>query len=361
MKRKIPIAILGVLLVVLMVITFAFFGCKPSEAADVEATEEVAAEESAQEDASTESAATEEEVVAETSLNFGITNPSTYEWYTNAVQGFTDYCTENNIEVTYLQTQEAQSALEQVDHVDQMIASDLDAIGIIVSDGDVLVSAVEACKEAGIPVGTPGAEVNIEKFSPNDVDVRIVGGNYGPAYDLGIYMGEVLGGEGNVVIVYGVPGIGVADDRDAGVNDGLAEYSGITVLDDQPGNWDPEISYNVVSDFLTKYDKIDAVFGGFDGGALAAYQAAEAVGRESEMKFFGFDGAVAAFESIAKNELQATVDMNSYNLGYLLARDLHRAVTYSKFQQTYLEVNYEIVTRDNLLEYAPEYADMYVE
>lgn len=360
MKRRIPITVVGILLVVLMVVTFAFFGCKTSEAAEGETAEEAVAGETAEEDAPAEDTA-EEEVVAEASLKFGITNPSTYEWYTSCVQGFTDYCTENNIEVVYMQTQEAQNSLEQVDHVDQMIASNLDAIGIIVSDADVLVSSVEACKEAGIPVGTPGAEVNIEKFSANDVDVRIVGGNYMPAFNLGKYMGEVLGGEGNVVIVYGIPGIGVADDRDSGVNDGLAEYPGITVLDDQPGNWDPEISYNVVSDFLTKYDNIDAVFGGFDGGALAAYQAAEAVGRESEMKFFGFDGQVVAFEAIAKNEMQATVDMNSYNLGYLLARDLHRAATYPKFQKTYLEVNYEVVTRDNLLEYAPEYADMFVE
>ena len=53
--------------------------------------------------------------------------------------------------------------------------------------------------------------------------------------------------------------------------------------------------------------------------------------------------------------------MNSYNLGYLLARDLHRAVIYPKFLKTYLEVNYKVVARENILEYAPEYKDIYVE
>jgi len=356
MKSKVPLIVMCVLIVALTVTTFSFFGCKA--VASVEnTTEEIAAETTVV----TEESVTEtKEAVAGTSLKFGLTNPSTYEWYTSCAQGFQDYCKENNIEVVYMQTKEAQNAIEQVDHVDQMIASDLDAIGIIVSDGNVLVSAVEACQKAVIPVGTPGAEINIPKFAENDVDVRIVGGNYQPGYNLGKYMSEIMGGEGNVVIIFGIPGIGVAVDRDKGVTDALAESPGIKILDDQPGNWDPEKSYNVMSDFLTKYDKIDAVFGGFDGGAMAAYQAAQAVGREKEMKFFGFDGQVAAFESIAKGEMQATVDMNSYNLGYLLARDLHRSVVYPKFQSTYLEVNYKVVTRDNLLEYAPEYTDKFV-
>lgn len=339
--------IIGKLGLILMLLTLfsaiVFTGC------------EKAGEEKTELDTDQEMQKDEQKV--KTDLRFGITNPSTYEWYTDCAQGFKDYCSEMGIEVVYMQTQEAQNALEQVDHVDQMIASDLDAVGIIVSDGDILVSAVEACKKAGIPVGTPGAEVNIEKFSENDVDVRIVGGNYKPAYNLGKYIGESLGGEGNVVIVYGIPGIGVAEDRDKGVRDGLSEYPGIQILDDQPGMWDPEKTYNVMSDYLTKFEKIDAVFGGFDGGALACIQAAEAVGRKSEMKFFGFDGADAAFEAIAKKELQGTVDMNSYNLGYLLARDLHRAATYPKFQQTYVEVNYKVVTRENFIDYAPEYSD----
>jgi len=359
MKTKKPIILL---IAVVMLATLFLFGCSgkiisTGEEETVQAT--VAQEETAVEETTSSSA--EQEVVQEEKLKFGITNPSTYEWYTNCVQGFTDYCEANNIEVVLMQTQASQDAVEQVNHVEQMIAQNLDAIGIIVSDGNVLVSSVEACHAAGIPVGTPGAEINIPKFADNDVDVRIVGGNYTPALKLGEYMGQVMGGKGNVVIVSGIPGIAVSDDRDNGVNDGLKSYPDIKVLDDQPGNWDTEKVYNVMSDFLTKFDKIDAVFGGFDGGTLSCYQAAQAVGREKEMKFFGFDGAVAAFEAVAKGEMDATVDMNSYNLGYLLARDLHRAVTYPKFQKTYLEVNYKVVTRENILDYAPEYKDIYVE
>lgn len=359
---KIKKVIFSLLITVSMLTTLILFGCNGSiisSGADETAQVTVAQEETTAQETAAES--TSQEVVQEVTLKFGITNPSTYEWYTNCVKGFTDYCAENNIEVVSMQTQVSQDAVEQTNQVDQMIAQGLDAIGIIVSDGDVLVSSVEACHTAGIPVGTPGAEINIPKFAANDVDVRIVGGNYTPALNLGKYMGQVMGSKGNVVIVSGIPGIGVSDDRDKGVNDGLKEYPDIKVLDDQPGMWDTEKTFNVMSDFLTKFDKIDAVFGGFDGGSLACFQAAQAVGREKDMKFFGFDGAVAAFEAVAKGEFEATVDMNSYNLGYLLARDLHRAVLYPKFQKTYLEVNYKVVTRENILEYAPELKDIYIE
>ncbi|MHB1275579.1 MAG: sugar ABC transporter substrate-binding protein [Candidatus Humimicrobiaceae bacterium] len=355
--RKVSLLFLTVLVALSLITTLFLTSCDQVVTTGDNDTGTVV--ETTQATATTEEPAETTGAVAATTLKFGITNPSTYEWYTNCVQGFTDYCNENNIEVVAMQTQASQDAVEQTNHVDQMIAQSLDAIGIIVSDGNVLVSAVEACHKAGIPVGTPGAEINIPKFADNDVDVRIVGGNYTPAFNLGKYMGQVMGGKGNVVIVRGIDGINVSDDRDKGVKDGLKEYPDIKVLDDQPGNWDTEKTYNVMSDMLTKFDKIDAVFGGFDGGTLACYQAAQAVGREKEMKFFGFDGAAAAFEAIAKKQMDATVDMNSYNLGYLLARDLHRAVTYPKFQKTYLEVNYLVTTRENLLQYFPEYTDIF--
>jgi ABC-type sugar transport system substrate-binding protein len=287
-------------------------------------------------------------------LVFGFTNPSTDGWYTNNFKGFKTYCDENGIKVLYMQTQKPQDALEQVSHIEQMLAKKVDGIGISVSDANILKVSVEAANKAGIPVGTNGAEINFPIFGKNDVDVRVIGSNYEPAKKLGLYIAELLKGKGNVVVVSGIPGIGVSEDRNKGIIDGCKE-GGLTVLDSQPGNWDQEKTYNVMADYLTKFRKIDAVFGGYDDGALACYQAAKAVGREKEMMIFGYDGTKQVRDSIAKGELRGGVDMNSYNMGYLMAQGLHRAATFPNYQRSVIQVEFKIITKDNLKVLYPEY------
>jgi ABC-type sugar transport system, periplasmic component len=343
-------------LVTVLILAFAFAGisCKAANTTAA-ATTTAAAETIAAETTAAAVTTATETPVAEKKLVFGFTNPSTDAWYTNNAKGFKDYCDANGIEAQIMQTQKPQDALEQVDHIDQMITKKVDAIGVSVSDANVLVDSVKKANAAKIPIGTNGAEINLPIFGANDVDVRVVGSNYEPAKKLGLYIATLLGGKGNVAVVSGIPGIGVSEDRNKGIIDGCKE-GGLTVLDSQPGNWDSEKTYNVMADYLTKFNKIDAVFGGYDDGALACYQAAKAVGREKEMKFFGFDGTKPVFDSIAKGEISGDVDMNSYNMGYLMAFGLHRAAVYKNYQRFVLQVEFRIVTSDNLALLYPEYA-----
>ena len=56
----------------------------------------------------------------------------------------------------------------------------------------------------------------------------------------------------------------------------------------------------------------------------------------------------------------STVDQNSYNMSWLLAAALHRAVTYSSYQRQTITVEFSVITRENVLDYFPEVEDIYV-
>jgi ribose transport system substrate-binding protein len=295
---------------------------------------------------------------AKKQLVFGFVQPETEEWFTRNYAGFKSYCDQNGIKVVYKQPMKNGDNTELVNLVDELIARGVDAIGTTPNDSRAQVVSAESARKAQIPFGTNGGTLDIPKFSLNDVDVKIIGDNYGPAKSLGLYIAKLLGGKGNIVVLFGVPGLSNSEDRDRGIRDGIKE-GGLTLLADQPCNYNAQTAYNVMSDFLTKYPKIDAVFGGYDDGVLACYQAAKAVHREKEMLFFGFDGTKGTREAIAKKEITGTIDMNSYNMGWLLAMGLHHKALDPNAQRMSVEVEFSILTHENILKKYPEVKSIY--
>jgi len=296
---------------------------------------------------------------AKKQLVFGFVQPETEEWFTRNYSGFKAYCDQAGIKIAYMQPLKAGDPGELVNLVDELIGKGVDAIGTTPDDSRAQVVSAEASRRANIPFGTNGGTLDIPKFSVNDVDVKIIGDNFGPARNLGLYISKLLGGKGNLVVLMGVPGLSNSVDRDRGILQGAKE-GGLTVLDDQPCNYNAQKAYSVMSDFLTKYPKIDAVFGGYDDGVLACYQAAKAVHREKEMLFFGFDGTKGTRDAIARKEITGTVDMNSYNMGWLLAMGLHHKVLDPNSQRMSVEVEFSICTHDNILQKYPEVRSIYV-
>jgi ABC-type sugar transport system substrate-binding protein len=338
---------------VMVVGMFLFIGssCKAEAAETTAAAAETtaAAAETTAAAAETTAAAAETtaatEPVAETKLVFGVAQPSTIKWYELYNKGFKAYCDEHGIETIFTVTQKPQDGVEQVDLIEQLIAKKVDAIAFSLGDSDVLIAGVKAANEAGIPIADIGSPVNVSVFADISPDVWVDGDNYEPCKQEMLYIADKLGNKGNVVVLSGVPGNPTSIKRNQGCLDGCKE-GGLTVLEEQTGNWDMQVSYNVMADLLTKYDKIDAVFGGFDDGAMACYEAAKAVGREKEILFCGADGGL--MEKVASGELAATYDMDSANLAYLGAAALHRAVTYKDWQRSWTLVEFTVITPENV-------------
>ena len=100
-------------------------------------------------------------------------------------------------------------------------------------------------------------------------------------------IGDALGGEGNVVMLPGVVDSTTSSTRVDGFKAELAEnYPGITILEEQPSNWDPVLANQNARDLIAKYgDEIDAVWSADDGMQLGALQAFEDAGLLEQVKF----------------------------------------------------------------------------
>ena len=92
--------------------------------------------------------------------------------------------------------------------------------------------------------------------------------------------------KGNIVLIEGIPSV-ISDLRTKTAKDVAAKYSGIKVLDSQPGMWNKEKALAVMENYLQKYPKISAVYTADDDMLEGALQAYKESGRKDIKVMFG--------------------------------------------------------------------------
>jgi ribose transport system substrate-binding protein len=130
-----------------------------------------------------------------------------------------------------------------------------------------------------------------------------------------IYMGftvanelfKALGGEGEVVHTQGQLGHTGAQGRAAGFKLALEAYPNIKVVDEQPGNWQPEVVAPLWQDLLTRFPNIVGGFFHSDDMAVAARAVIDSAGKRDQVKIVGVDGLKNACEAIINGDMTASV------------------------------------------------------
>jgi ribose transport system substrate-binding protein len=169
----------------------------------------------------------------------------------------------------------------QGNQVQDLIAQKVDVMIIWPVSGEAIVPFAKQAKEAGIPViitnsniDPSGKEFVVAYTGPDHImESNLAGG----------MMVEALGGKGNVVMINGLPGYTVSEQRIEGFMNAIKDHPEIKVLDSQPANWSQEKAQTLMENYITRFgDQIDGVYCAESGmcmGAYAAIQAAVAEGR----------------------------------------------------------------------------------
>src|SRR5690606_37075868 len=89
-------------------------------------------------------------------------------------------------------------------------------------------------------------------------DIYVAGDNPGMGRVSCEYIAEQLGGEGQIVILRGIPTV-IDNQRFDACMEVLAETN-IEVLDSGYANWNRDDGFEVMQDFLTRFQNIDAVW-----------------------------------------------------------------------------------------------------
>lgn len=165
------------------------------------------------------------------------------------------------------------TAATQQAQMDQLIAQGVDGIILWPAVFGTTSSMLLAAKKAEIPVNISNSIVSEEEADlfntfTGPSDTRI-------GSDQADIVNDLLGGEGNIIVIEGQPGNTAAIGRLNGLKDQLAEVApGITILGSQPGNWLQAMAQTATSNLLTRFgDQVDAVVAADDvmaAGAAAA-------------------------------------------------------------------------------------------
>ena len=243
---------------------------------------------------------------------------------------------------------------EQVAIFENAIQMKVDAIGICVIDQTAVMSQVDKAVAAGIPVATlstdiPGTKRTVFAGQDNKVVAQAIA-------QIAI---DHNGGKGNYIILSGLAGNFISEERDAGFKAAIDANPGTKLLDKQPANFNRKDGLAVMENMLQKYGpgQIQGVFTVNDEAALGAMQAIQAAGRGDEIALVGIDGNEDAANAIKAGTMLATAADDPWMKGYVAVYNLvYKLQNNPKFQEN-PEVKVIYVDKSNVDEYLKRFAE----
>ena len=203
-------------------------------------------------------------------------------------------------------------AIQQKD-IENLITKNPAAIIIDTCDSDAIVSSIEACNEAGIPVFTMDREANGGEVVAHIGYDAIKSGRLA-----GQFLVDALGGQGKIVELQGILGANVAQNRSAGFNEIMAENPGMEIIACQTANFNRAEGMAVMENILQANPQIDGLYAANDEMLLGALEAIEAAGRLDEIVMIGCDALDETMEAIRDGRVEATIAEPPYFLGKMI-------------------------------------------
>jgi ribose transport system substrate-binding protein len=146
-------------------------------------------------------------------------------------------------------------------------------------------------------------------------------------YIAGKYIADKLGGKGTVIEILGPSGSDWTKLRSQGFDKAISEFPDLKVVGKADGGYVRDKGFTAAQDLLTKFPKVNAVYGENEDMALGASQAIDAAGLKhwdgkSGIITLGADGLVSGMDSIKAGKLTATIDVNSVEMGQRMIETL---------------------------------------
>jgi ABC-type sugar transport system substrate-binding protein len=180
-----------------------------------------------------------------------------------------------NVEVNFFDA--GYDPTTQISLLSECIAQKYDGIIMEVSDSVALSPTITEAEAAGIPV------ISLNMGTDTLHTLHLESNSYSSGWLGGEAIGNALGGKGNVVILDVPAQIKATALFGTGFEDYIAENTELKVLDAQPiDGFSQEEANTVMSNLLTKFDDIDAVYCAADTVAMGAIQAIDAAGRDKD-------------------------------------------------------------------------------
>lgn len=179
---------------------------------------------------------------------------------------------------------------KQISDVEDMLQQNIDILLLNPTDSAGIEAAVHAAKAQDVIV------VAVDANASGPVDTFVGSKNRDAGYMSCKYLGEALGGKGEVAILDGIPVVPILQ-RVEGCKAALEEFPDISLVDTQNGRQDRSVALGVVENMIQSHPDLAGIFSVNDGGAMGALSAIQGSGKD--IKLTSVDGAPEAVKAIA--------------------------------------------------------------
>ena len=175
----------------------------------------------------------------------------------------------------------------QIQQMRQLTDQGVDGLIVCCSNPVALNPTIEYAYGKGVPTASMTGYLTSEFAISTSVNYKLTG------YYIAQWLAETIGGEGNVVIMEGIPGTSASDSQHQGMLDGFAEYPDITVVAEIAHMWTPQIAQAELQKWLSANTTQVDGFAVQSSGESGALNALESSGRPMVPMALG--GEIGAF------------------------------------------------------------------
>jgi inositol transport system substrate-binding protein len=206
---------------------------------------------------------------------------------------------------------------KQLSQVQNFIANGVNAIIVNPVDTSATAAITKAAADAGVPLVYVNRQpIDVDKLGPKAAFVASNEAESGTLEAKQIC--KLLGGKGNILVMEGVLSNQSAVQRTQDVHEVIStpDCSGIKVVAEQTANYDRTQAQNLMTNWLSKGMKFDAVVSNNDEMAIGALQAMKSAGMDTKSAIVGgIDATQDALASMKAGDLKVTVFQDAAGQG----------------------------------------------
>ena len=232
---------------------------------------------------------------------------------------------------------------QQFNQLENFVAADTDVIVLNAADSKGIRPAVDQAMKAGSVV------VAVDTGVEADVDATVTTNNLQAGEVSCQYIVDRLNGQGNVVIVNGPPVTSVIERVDGCLNV-LAQYPKLKILSkDQTAEGSRDGGLRVMSDLLTTFPDIDAVFAINDPSGVGADLAANQAKRD-DFFIVGVDGAPEAIDAISSEDsiYAATATQDPRGMAQTAVKVGNKVLQGQELKSKDILIPVKLITKENV-------------
>jgi len=237
----------------------------------------------------------------------------------------------------------------QLSQVQNFIANGVDAIIVNPVDTSATAAITKAAADANVPLVYVNREpIDVDKLGPKAAFVASNEAQSGTLETKAIC--KLLGGKGNILVIEGVLSNQSAVQRTKDVHEVIAtpDCGGMKVVAEQTANYDRTQGQNLMTNWLSKGMKFDAVISNNDEMAIGALQAMKSAGLDTKKAVVGgIDATQDGLAAMKAGDLKVTVFQDAAGQGKG-AVDAALALAAGKPVEKKVYIPFQLVTPANM-------------